>query len=90
MPTFEWDPAKAASNERLHGVSFQAATEVFKDPFVLEFIDDRKDYGEERCVIIGMVDERILYVAFTMRGEAIRIISARGAEPHERRQYHEE
>lgn len=90
MQAFEWDPGKAAANERLHGVSFDAATGVFTDPFAIEFIDDRENYGELRYLVIGMVDQRLLYVAYTMRGEAIRIISARGAEPHERRQYHEE
>lgn len=66
------------------------ATDVFKDPFAIEWLDDREDYGESRYVIIGMVDNRLLYVAYAMRGEGIRIISARGAEPHERRQYHED
>jgi hypothetical protein len=63
--------------------------DVFKDPFAIEWLDDREDYGEDRYVIIGMVNNHLLCVAYTMRGEAIRIISARGAEPHERRQYHE-
>ena len=62
---------------------------VFKDPFAIELLDDREDYGEDRYVIIGMVSNRLFFVAYTMKGEAIRIISARGAEPHERRQYHE-
>jgi uncharacterized DUF497 family protein len=73
-----------------HGVSFDAATRVFADPFAIERVDDRRDYGEERFVIVGMVDGRLLFVAFTMRAERIRIISARGAEPLERREYHEE
>lgn len=88
-PEFEWDPAKAAQNEADHGVTFAMASEVFRDPFAVEWRDDRENYGEDRYVIIGMVDSRLLYVAYTMRGEVIRIISARGAEPHERRQYHE-
>lgn len=87
MLTFEWDEAKAAANLVAHGVSFEAARDVFKDPFALDWLDDREDYGEERYI---MADKRLLYVAYTIRGEAIRIISARGAEPHERRQYHEE
>jgi uncharacterized DUF497 family protein len=87
---FEWDPQKAARNLLDHGVDFDTATEVFRDPFGIEWLDDRENYDEPRFVIIGMVDERLLYVAYTMRGEAIRIISARGAEPHERRRYHEE
>lgn len=87
---FEWDPEKAARNFAVHGVSFEAATAVFLDPFAHEWLDEREDYGEERFVIVGMVEDCLLCVAYTMRGEAIRIISARGAEPHERRQYHEE
>ena len=87
---FEWDARKASQNEAVHGVGFQAATFVFDDPFALEWRDDRVSYGEERYVILGMVEGRMLYVAYTMRGDIYRIISARGAEPHERRRYHEE
>jgi len=65
------------------------ASDVFADPFAIEWLDEREDYGEHRYVIIGMVDSRLLYVAYATRGEVIRIISARGAEPYERRQYHE-
>ncbi len=87
---FEWDEAKAAENYAKHRVSFEVAIEVFKDAFAIERLDDREDYGEDRYSILGMVDGRILYVAFTLRNGTIRIISARGAEPHERRQYHED
>ena len=86
---FEWDRNKAAENYAKHGVSFEAAKKVFNDPFALEFVDDREDYGEERFNIIGIVDGRLLYVTYTMRSDRVRIISARGAEPHERRSYHE-
>jgi uncharacterized DUF497 family protein len=89
-PEFEWNAVKAARNEAVHGVTFEMARDVFKDPFAIEWLDDCEDYGEDRYVIIGMVDNHLLYVAYAMRGEAIRIISARGAEPHERRQYHED
>jgi uncharacterized protein len=90
---FEWDDSKAAANYAAHGVRFEDARDVFdvfKDPFAIEQVDDREDYGEERFTIIGMVENRLLFVVYTMRGENIRIISARGAEPHERRSYHEE
>lgn len=70
-------------------MSFDAAKYVFKDPFAVEFGDDREDYGEEHFVIIGLVETRLVLVAFTMRDEMIRIISARAAEPFERREYHE-
>ena len=86
---FEWDDKKAAANSVNHGVTFEAARDVFKDPFALEWLDERVRYDEDRYVIIGMCNGHLLYVAYTMRGEAIRIISARGAEPYERRQYHE-
>jgi hypothetical protein len=89
-PEFEWDAVKAARNEADHGVTFEMARGVFKDPFAIELLDDREDYGEDLYIIIGMGSYRLLFVAYTMRGEAIRIISARGAEPHERRQYHED
>lgn len=87
---FQWDDVKAASNWANHGVAFEVARAVFEDPFALDWRDERRDYGEARSIIVGMVEGRLLYVAYTMRGDAIRIISARGAEPHERRRYHED
>jgi len=83
------DDRKAADNYIKHGVRFEAARDVFKDPFAIEWVDDREDYGEERFAIIGMVDNRLLFVVYAMR-ECIRMISARGAEPYEQRQYHED
>jgi uncharacterized DUF497 family protein len=61
---------------------------VFLDPYVIEF-DDRDADDELRSNAIGMVDGRMLFVTYTIRGSVIRIISARGAEPHEKRKYHE-
>jgi uncharacterized DUF497 family protein len=86
----EWDDGKAAANFIKHGVSFDAARKVFNDPFAIDRLDDREDYDESRFVAIGMVDGRLLFVAYTMRGDTIRIISARGAEPREQRQYYED
>ena len=87
---FEWDDAKAAANHAAHGVTFEAACGVFKDPFALDWRDDRQAYGETRYVTIGMAEGRLIYVAYAMRGGTVRIISARGAEPFERRRYHED
>jgi uncharacterized DUF497 family protein len=87
---FQWDERKAASNIVEHGVTFDAARDVFKDPFALDWLDESEDYGEDRYAIVGMSENRLLYVAYTMRGEAIRIISARLAEPQDRRRYHED
>ncbi len=87
---FEWDGTKAAKNYAKHGVHFDVAKRIFQDPFALEWLDDRYDYGEGRHVIVGMVDGRLIVVVYAMRDDVIRIISARGAEPFERRLYHEE
>ena len=91
---FEWDDTKAAANYGAHGVTFEAGRDVFKDPFAIEWLDERVRYGEDRYAIVGMVEDHLLYVAYTVRssieGDKIRIISVRGAEPHERRRYHEE
>ena len=57
-------------------------------PYVIEF-DDRDATGELRFNAIGLVDGRLLFVTYTMRGDVVRIISARGAEPHEKRTSHE-
>lgn len=63
---------------------------MFKDPFALEWADDGQVASERRFAALGMVEGRILFVAYTMRSEAIRIISARLAEPFERRRYHDQ
>lgn len=87
---FEWDDAKAAANAAKHGVPFELAKAVFNDPLAIELMDDRHDYGEDRWTILGMAHDRLLFVAYTMRGERIRMISARAAEPLEQREYREQ
>ncbi len=85
---FEWHDAKAEANLQAHGVSFDLAKTVFKDPFAVERLDDREDYGEQRFVIIGMAEgDVVLFVAYTEREEHIRIISARRATQHEQDDY---
>jgi uncharacterized DUF497 family protein len=64
---FEWDDRKAVDNYTQHGVSFEVAREAFNDPFAIERLDDREAYGEERYVLIGMVEEHLLFVAYTLR-----------------------
>jgi uncharacterized protein len=85
---FEWDSVKEEANRRKHGVDFQTAAKVFLDPYLMEF-DDVDAAGELHFNAIGLVDSRMLFVTYTMRGDIVRIISARGAEPHEKRRYHE-
>ena len=83
---YEWDINKAKLNLQKHGVDFADATAVFSDDYALTILDDDPD--EERLVTIGLdALGRILVVVYTWRGKRIRIISARKAESHERKQY---
>jgi uncharacterized protein len=84
---FEWDPAKRVSNLAKHGIDFPAASRVFADPILRIEIDPR-NYGREiRFRAIGSVEGTVLFVCFTMRDEACRIISARRANRGEREIY---
>lgn len=89
---FEWDPAKAESNLRKHRVSFEIATRAFADPFAMSW-QDRIEGGEYRWQTLGLVEGYLLLlVAHTFRDDdegvdVIRIISARRAEPKERKRY---
>ena len=87
---FEWDDAKAALNWRTHEVAFQQAVKVFRDPFAIEWIDDREHYGEERLNLIGFCDGVLLHVTYTERGDRFRLISARRATQHEQNHYYRE
>lgn len=88
---FEWDLDKAASNLKKHHVSFDTAVRAFADPFAL-VEQDRIENHEARWQTLGLVEGwLLLLVAHTVREadgtEVIRIISARRAEPRERRRY---
>ena len=87
---FEWDDDKATSNVEKHGVAFEQARSVFRDPFAIELLDDRGDYNEDRYILIGMSAANLLVVVYTERNGCNRIISARKAEANERRYYHEQ
>lgn len=83
---FEWDPGKAASNARKHGVSFEEARIVFYDDFAVQFLDDEHAGSEARFILLGMSEKvRLLVVCHCerSRGEVIRIISARKATRRE-------
>ena len=87
---FEWDPDKEAANLQKHGISFTQAAAAFRDPFAVDWIDDREDYGEERVVLLGMTDGSVLVVVYTERGSRRRIISARRADRYEQEIYFRE
>ena len=84
---FVWDSDKAASNASRHGVRFEHAREVFLDQ--LAHYEDAGPQEEARQACIGLtIDYRLLYVVHVVReGDLLRLISARLAEPAERRRY---
>jgi uncharacterized DUF497 family protein len=85
---YQWDPKKAQSNHKKHGVAFADAVTVFPDEFALTIEDDYPH--EQRFVTIGRdAFDRILVVVYTWRDDSIRIISARNATPQERKKYEE-
>ena len=88
---FEWDPKKAASNVRKHGISFDEAVTVFKDPLAFIFDDTAHSEQEHREIIIGMSTLRkMILVCFVERIEnTVRIISARSATRQEMKDYEE-
>ena len=86
----EWDPEKAESNLAKHGVDFHEAGTVLDDPLSTTFPDPHHSMDEERYLTIGLsASGRILVVAHTDRGEAVRLITARPATSAERRFYEE-
>jgi uncharacterized protein len=84
---FEWDDAKALENYNRHGVAFKFATAAFRDPLAIDLIDDRFRYGEERHIRIGVAKRVVVFVAYTLREERTRIISARRATKREKDEY---
>jgi uncharacterized DUF497 family protein len=83
----EWDDFKAAANEVKHGVSFLLAARVFQDKKYVEKPDPKHSLVEARFFAIGEVEDVVLTLVCTRRGNAIRIISARRASREERREY---
>ena len=85
----EWDPRKARSNEKKHGVSFEEAESVFVDEQALLLEDPQPPDEELRFVLLGLSAAlRVLVVVHALRGEnVIRIISARKATRPETQEY---
>jgi hypothetical protein len=84
---FAWDAAKAEINEQKHGISFEVAVEVFEDSERIERLDSESSEDEDRWATIGIIDGTEIYVVYVMRGEVIRLISARKASRYEREDY---
>jgi uncharacterized DUF497 family protein len=92
----DWDPAKAAANARKHGVTFEEAMTVFRDPLALSLLDDNPSAGEERWITLGIGSTGNLLLVVHTWGDIdpertlVRIISARRPTRNEARQYREE
>ena len=92
MIWFEWDPVKARTNQRKHGVSFEDAMQVFENPYALFEQDRTGEAGELRWQALGLAGGvAVLLVAHTVRedgeDEVFRLISARRATRKERNRY---
>ena len=83
---YEWDPNKNASNIENHGLDFQDAGIVFQNPYVI-FEDKRKEYGEARWILYGLLEDIVVNMVYTLRKDCIRIISMRKANKRERAKY---
>jgi uncharacterized DUF497 family protein len=87
---YTWNDAKSRLNIRKHGIDFVDVPSMFQHPMVT-FLDQRKDYGEERWIGIGILKTILAVVVFSEPGEnTIRIISARKANHYENKIYRDE
>lgn len=87
---FEWDARKAEANRGRHGIDFEEAMTVFRDPLAVIFEDEGHSEDEPREIIIGhSLKQRLIVACFTIRATRIRIISARKATGLERKDYEE-
>jgi hypothetical protein len=90
---FEWDPTKAKSNFRKHKISFERASEIFLDPFMLSVFDESHSTNEDRWITLGKDRNNVtIVVVHTFReidvdDSTIRIIAARRATKREDKQY---
>ncbi len=91
MLQFVWDRQKAAANLRKHGVEFEEAATAFGDALSITIPDPDHSAGEERWLLVGEGRAgRLLVVAYTERGDEIRLITARSATRRERQTYEKE
>ena len=86
--TIQYDEGKNKTNIRKHGISFITPSIAFDDQNAVVIYDDFHSGSEERYNLIGAVGDHILFIVYAMRGEAIRLISARPATRREKETYY--
>jgi uncharacterized DUF497 family protein len=86
---FEWYSEKERLNVEKHGIDLETVKQVFDDPFRIEQYDESHSGMENRWQVLGKAGD-VLFVVYTERGATTRIITAREAEPEERRIYYGE
>ena len=92
---FEWDPQKAISNRQKHGISFELAASVFKDPKAVSIFDEDHSGKEDRWITVGMAGTGAILVVnhtFAAAGQdtvVVRLILSRKATKAEQKQYAE-
>ncbi len=78
---FEFDPAKSATNAAKHGIDFELAQQLWKDPDRLQI--PARTQGEPRFMLIGKINDRHWSAIFTFRGDNVRIVSVRRSRTYE-------
>ncbi|MCD7764737.1 MAG: BrnT family toxin [Lachnospiraceae bacterium] len=86
---FEWDETKNQINKQKHNISFETARHIFEDPYYIEMYDFEHSIEEDRYIAIGKF-RNVLFVVFTEKKDAIRLISARAATSAERGLYYDQ
>jgi len=87
--TVEWDEAKRRDNVGKHGIDFVGVEEAFRG-LTVTMEDDRRSYGEQRFVTLGLFNGRVVVIVHTEREDRIRIISVRKATKNEEKLYFSE
>ena len=85
---FEWDEAKRRANYKKHGLDFRDAEKILQGSTITA-VDDRQEYGEDRYISLGMLEDLIVVVVHTPRSDRSRIISMRKAKLKEQQAYEE-
>ena len=84
---FEWNDKKAHSNLKKHGLSFDDACFVLQGNNVVTFPDERRNYGEERFISMGILMHSLVVIVHTYSCHKVRIISMRKANEREKKIY---